>query len=349
MSLVFLGISVTGLDHRNVTREKERVMMKRALLISLVTLLLTLPLTALAANFGGKVYENGTNNNPIAVPDVKVEVFGGYGFKALFSSAMTGSDGGCILKNIPLGKEVLVKLTKPGYVTQFDIRSYSEADAEKDVILWIGSELDINNLFTDLGVTFDVNKGHVYLDISSEFTGEGIGGVQLVASSGKVFDFGNGEYLIANAEGSSLKVGIQKPGYDFDIESATIPLYAGAMTQYYVNVQSGGGISGSAQGIGVTIPFIAGRIVRVSDSAPISGVSVAFTDSKKITVRPAVYTDKQGYYIQTGFPFDTKIAVTPSSISATTPQVKSFSPAQRWATIKAVTPGAIKDFKARGK
>lgn len=330
-----------------MTREKERVMMKRALLISLVTLLLTLPLMAWAANFGAKVYENGANNNPIAVSDVKVEVFGGYGFKALFSSAMTGSDGGCILKNVPLGKEVQVKLTKPGYVTQFDIRSYSEADAEKDVILWIGSELDINNLFTNLGVTFDANKGYVYLDISSELTGEGIGGVQLVASSGKVFDFGNGEYLIANAEGSSLKVGIQKPGYDFDIESATIPLFQGAFTQYYISVQSGGGISGSAQGIGVTIPFIAGRIVRVSDSAPISGVSVAFTGSG--TVRPAVYTDQQGYYIQTGFPFDTRIKVTPSSISATFPQVKSFRPAHKWVKIKPTTPGAIADFKAPGK
>ena len=332
-----------------MTREKERVMMKRALLISLVTLLLTLPLTAWAANFGAKVYENGANNNPIAVSDVKVEVFGGYGFKALFSSAMTGSDGGCILKNVPLGKEVQVKLTKPGYVTQYDIRSYSEADAEKDVILWIGSELDINNLFTDLGVTFDANKGHVYLDISSELTGEGIGGVQLVASSGKVFDFGNGEYLIANAEGSLLKVGIQKPGYDFDIESATIPLFQGAFTQYYITVQSGGGISGSAQGIGVPIPFITGRIVRVSDSAPISGVSVAFTNSTKSTVRPAVYTDQQGYYIQTGFPFDTKITVTPSSISATFPQVKPFRPVKKTVTIKPTTPGAIADFKAPAK
>jgi hypothetical protein len=217
------------------------------------------------------------------------------------------------------------------------------------VILWIGSELDINNLFTDLGVTFDVNKGHVYLDISSEFTGEGIGGVQLVASSGKVFDFGNGEYLIANAEGSLLKVGIQKPGYDFDIESATIPLFQGAFTQYYITVQSGGETSGSAQSIGVTIPFIVGRIVRVSDSAPISGVSVAFTNSTKSTVRPAVYTDQQGYYIQTGFPFDTKITVTPSSISATTPQVKPFRPVKKTVTIKPTTPGAIADFKAPAK
>jgi len=324
-------------------------MMKKALLISLVTLLLALPLTVWAAKFGAKVYENGTNNNPIAVSDVKVEVFGGFGFKALFSSAMTGSDGGCILKNVPLGKEVLVKLTKPGYVAQYDIRSYSGADAEKDVILWIGSELNINNLFTNLGVPFDANKGHVYLDISSELTGEGIGGVQLVASSGKVFDLGSGEYLIANAEESSLKVGIQKPGYDFDIESATIPLFQGAFTQYYITVQSGGGISGSAQSIGVTIPFIAGRIIRVSDSAPLSGVSVAFTGPDKNTVRPAVWTDKQGYYIQTGFPFDIKITVTPSSISATFPQVTSFKPAKKTLTIETTTPGEIADFKAHGK
>lgn len=327
-------------------------MIKRIFLIGISVLLLILPLTAWAANIPAKVFENGTDNTPIAVSDVKVEVFGGYGFKALFSSAITGSDGGCILKNVPLGKEVLVKLTKPGYVTQYDIRSYSKADAEKDAILWMGSESNVKGLYSKLGEAFDVKKGQVYLEVTNEMTEEGIEGIQLAASSGEVFDLGQGEYLIANAEGASIKIEIQKPGYAFDIESAMIPLYAGAMTQYYVNVQSGGGISESAQSIGVTIPFIAGRIIRVSDSAPISGVSVAFTDSKKITVRPAVYTDQQGYYIQTGFPLHTKIRVTPSSISATTPQVKSFRPAYRWVTIKItknVPPGAIRNFKAPGK
>ena len=64
---------------------------------------------------------------------------------------------------------------------------------------------------------------------------QGIDGIELAVSSGKAFDLGHGEYLIANAEGASLKVSIQKPGYAFDIESATIPLFAGAMTQAYVS------------------------------------------------------------------------------------------------------------------
>jgi hypothetical protein len=277
-------------------------MMKQALLISMSAFLLTLPITALAANLPANVYENGTNNNPIAVSDVKVEVFGGYGFMALFSSAMTGTDGGCILKNVPLGKEVLVRLTKPGYITQYDIRSYSEADAEKDVILWIGSESNVKGLYSKLGETFDVKKGQVYLEISNEMTGEGIEGIQLVASSGKVFDLGQGEYLIANAEGASVQIMIGKPGYAFDVESATIPLYAGAMTQYYVNVQSGGAVyeSGSVMAVTPVSVCITGYIKRLSDSGPISGVSIAFTRGGP-TVAPSVTTNSAGFYKQCGF------------------------------------------------
>src|SRR4030042_917256 len=100
---------------------------------------LILPLTALGANIPSKVFENGANNIPLTVPGVKIEVFGGYGFKALLSTAQSGTNGDCTLKNVPLGKEVLVKMTKTGYVPQADVRSYSEADVSQGVILFIGS------------------------------------------------------------------------------------------------------------------------------------------------------------------------------------------------------------------
>ena len=317
-------------------------MMKRALLISTVALLLTLPLTAWTANFGAMVYENGKDNNPIAVSGVKVEVLGGYGFRALFSTAITGSDGGCVLAKVPLGKEVLVRLTKAGYVTQYDIRSYS--DAEQDVVLWTGAEADVNALYKNLGETFDTKKGHVYLEISSELGGEGISGVQLAVSSGKVFDFGNGEYLIANAEGTSLKVGIQKPGYAFDIESATIPLFPGGLTQYYIDVQSDGGGQVAAA---LTSDYISGIIKRLSDSKPISGVSIAFTNSsKKITYGRAVATKPDGTYISLDkFDVNKKVYVNPSVISATYPAVKKFKPTKKMVKIKS-TGGNIADFTA---
>ena len=41
-------------------------MVKRALWIGITVLLLSLPLTALAANVPAKVFENGANNSPIA-------------------------------------------------------------------------------------------------------------------------------------------------------------------------------------------------------------------------------------------------------------------------------------------
>ena len=149
---------VEDLSRGYVTREKERVMTRRTLLVSVVVLFLTLPLAAWAADygtFGAKVYELGQDENPIAVSGVKVEVLGGYGFKALFSSATTGSDGGCTLNRVPLGTDVLVKLTKAGYVTQYSVGSYSDADVEEDVVFWIGSEDTINAMFKSLGVTLD--------------------------------------------------------------------------------------------------------------------------------------------------------------------------------------------------
>lgn len=274
-------------------------MTKRVLLINFSLLLLVLPLTAWAANVPAKVYENGANNSPLAVSGVKVEVFGGFTFKALLSSGVTGSDGGCALNNVPLGKEVVVKLSKAGYVTQYDVRSYSDTDVENGVILWTGSEANVTGLYKNLGEAVDVKKGQVYLDINNELTGEGIGGVQFSVSSGKVFDLGSGEYLIINAEGSSLKVDFQKPGYAFDIESVTIPLFAGAMTQFYVNVQSEGAVYGQAQA--VTTVSICGTITTVSGANPVfplSGVSVAFTFINNSPAAPTATTDGTGKYCQ---------------------------------------------------
>jgi hypothetical protein len=292
--------------------KKEMVMTKRALLISFSVLLLTLPLTAWAANIPAKVFENGTDNNPIAVSGVQVQVFGGFGFKALFSSAESGNDGGCLLRNVPLGKEVLVKLTKAGYVTQYDIKSYSDVDVA-GIILWIGSEANINGLYKSLGETFDTAKGQVYLDISDETTGEGIDDMQLAVSSGQAFGLGHGEYLVANVEGSSLKIGFQKPGYAFDVESATIPLFSGAFTQYYIKVQSQGAIFSSVQAAAVTSAPITGFIKRLSDSGPISGAVVAFRDLfARDTARPSVTTDGTGKYYQDRFTPGRFVQVTPT-------------------------------------
>jgi len=208
-----LGYFKQGEIERNKFREKEMVMIKRALLISFSIFMLALPLAAWAADIPAKVYESGTNNVPIAQSGVKVEVFGGFGYKALLSAIGTGADGGCLLKDVPLGTDVLVRLTKAGYVTQYDVKSYSDADVADGVILWIGSEANVKGLYGNLGEAFDAKKGHVYLEITDELTGEGIEGIQLGASAGKVFDLGQGEYLIANAGGVSVKVGIEKPGY----------------------------------------------------------------------------------------------------------------------------------------
>ena len=94
--------------------------MKKAyfVFVAVLALAMALPIAAMAAGVPVKVYENGGKGDPMAVSGVKVEAFGGYGFKALLSSGVTGSDGGCVLNNVPLGKEVVVKLTKAGYVTQ---------------------------------------------------------------------------------------------------------------------------------------------------------------------------------------------------------------------------------------
>jgi hypothetical protein len=317
-------------------------MMKRAFPIIFSILLFTLPLAAWAAGIPAKIYENGTNDNPVAVSNVKVQVLGGFGFKALFSSAESGNDGGCVLKNIPLGKEVLVKLTKAGYITQYDIRSYSDADVENGIILWIGSEANIKGLYNSLGEDFDAAKGHVYLDISDETTGEGVEGVQLVVSSGKVFDFGSGQYLIANTEGTSLKTGIQKPGYNFDIESATIPLFSGAMTQYYIKVQSGGAVyaSGQAEAAAATSAAITGFIKTLSKGYPISGVSVDFIlFPSRTTARPTVTTNSTGFYKQTGFPLRKFVRVTPRKSSW------KFRPASKFVFVKPAPRVNEADFK----
>jgi hypothetical protein len=287
------------------------LMAKRVLLTGLLVILIALPLTAMGGDIPAKIYENGSDNSPAAVAGVTVEVFGGFGHKALLASGLSGNDGSVVLGNVPTGKEVVVKLTKAGYVTQYDVRSFSDAAVEKGSILWIGSEANVTGLYKNLGETLDSKKGQVYLDISNELTGEGIDGVQIAASSGKAFDLGHGEYLIANAEGASVKVVIQKPGYAFDIESATIALYPGAMTQAYINVQSGGAVVESGQTTRVTSAMISGYILRLSDSKPISGVTVAFTQANHPS-RPSVLTDKLGFYKQTQFPVNKVYKVVPT-------------------------------------
>ncbi len=298
-------------------------MRKAIVLVGIVILLMSVPIASWAANIPAKVYENGPNDAPIAQGGVKVEVFGGAGLKALVSSAVTGADGGCTLSNVPLGKEVLVKLTKAGYFPQYDIKAYSDADVADGVAFWIGSEDRLNALYSSLGVTLNAGKGQVYLEIDDEFSGEGIEGVQLATSSGKIFDLGRGEYLIANAEGSSLKIGISKPGYAFDIEAATVPLFRGGMTQYYVNVQSDGGVYGSPQAIsGVTRAVLSGRL-KTTSGAPISGASVSFTFRKGGQAAPTVTTNSQGQFSQT-VPTRQTIVVTPSKSG-----FKKFKPVKR--------------------
>jgi hypothetical protein len=297
-----------ALNLRTVNR-KEMLMAKRALLTGLLVILIALPLTAMGGEIPAKVYESGSDNSPVAVAGVTVQVFGGFGHKALLASGLSGKDGGVVLGNVPTGKEVVVKLSKAGYVTQYDVRSFS--DGNKGSILWIGSEANVTGLYKNLGETFDSKKGQVYLEIINELTGEGIDGIQIAASSGKAFDLGHGEYLIANAEGASLKVAIRKPGYAFDVESATISLFPGAMTQAYVTVQSGGAVVESGQATKVTSAMISGYILRLSDSKPISGVTVAFTQAGKPS-RASVLTDKLGFYKQTQFPVNKVYKVIPS-------------------------------------
>ncbi len=284
-------------------------MRKRAFCASLLVLLM-LPAALWAADIPAKIYESGADNVPAAVAGVKVDVYGGYGFKALLSSAVSGDNGDCVLGNVPLGKEVMVKLSKAGYVTQYDIRSYAEGNTEDGAILWIGSLKNVTGLYNNLGQPLDVSKGQVYIEINDEMTGEGIEGVNLVVSSGTVFDLGKGEYLLANAAGKSLTVGIQKPGYAFDIESVTVPLFPGAMTQAYVNEQSGGAVY-SSQAAAVLTASITGHILRLSDSQPISGVKVSFFRGVTEISSP-VFTDANGFYRQDNFPTNRIIKVVPA-------------------------------------
>lgn len=289
-------------------------MIKRPFYLSLVLVML-IASSVWGADISVKVFENGATNVPIAVSGAKVDVYGGFGYRSLLFSGVSGSGGALLLSNVPVGKEVMVKLTIAGYITQYDFRSFSGADIEKGAILWIGSEANIKAMYNNLGETFDPAKGQIYLDINDEFTGEGIEGVQFAISSGKAFDLGKGEYLIANAGGGSLKVGFMKPGYAFDIASVTIPLFPGAMTQYYVTVQTGGSAGSlyeSGQITKVTSAQITGFIKRLSDAVPISGVSVAFTDLRGNTVRPGVVTDGTGFYKQTGFLVYKIVKITPT-------------------------------------
>ena len=206
----------------------------------------------------------------------------------------------------------------------------------KGAILWIGSEANVTGLYKNLGESFDSKKGQIYLEISNELTGEGIDAVQLAVSSGKAFDLGHGEYLVANAEGASLKVLIRKPGYAFDVESAVIPLFPGAMTQAYLAVQSGGAVIESGQVTRVTSAMISGFILRLSDTQPISGVTVAFTQAGKLS-RPSVLTDKLGFYKQTQFPVNKVYKVIPSK-----PPWK-FKPATKYVIV--TVNGGKADFK----
>jgi len=276
-------------------------MLRKILLIGFSVLFLTLPIGAWAADIPAKVYESEMGKSPLPVSGVKVEVFGGYNFKALLSSGVSGPDGACLLAHLPLGKELAVKMTKGGYVTQYDTRSFSDKDVETGVVLWTGSETNVKSNYKNLGETFDLRKGHVYLEFSDEWSGEGIEGIQFSVPSGKVYDLGQGDYLIANAEGASLKVDFGKPGYAFDIESVNVPLFSGGMTQYYAKVQSGGAVLGSPITAAVTSVQVFG-FIRTATGAPISGASVAFTTFRGQTVRPTVNSKSDGSYRQTEFP-----------------------------------------------
>jgi hypothetical protein len=273
----------------------------KIVLIGFSVLFLALPIGAWAADIPAKVYESGMGNSPAPVPGVKVEVLGGYNFKAVLSSGVSGPDGACLLAHLPLGKEFLVRMTKDGYVTQYDMRSFSDEDVEAGVILWTGSETNVKAIYESLGEAFDLRKGHVYLEINDEQSGEGIEGVQFSVPSGKVYDLGRGDYLIANAEGASLKVDFGKPGYAFDIESFSVRLFPGGMTQYYAKVQSGGAVLGSPISAAVTSVQVFG-FIKTTTGAPISGASVAFMNLKGQTVRPTVNSASDGSYKQTEVP-----------------------------------------------
>ncbi len=167
-------------------------------------------------------------------------------------------------------------------------------------------------------------------------TGEGIEGVQLSVSSGNAFDLGQGEYLIANAGGASLTVGIQKPGHAFDTESVTIPLFAGAMTQSYAKVQNGGSVIESGQVTAVTRASISGHITELSTNHPISGVTVNFMTGTQIA-GPSTVTDSTGFYISAPFPQPRAYKVIPQSDNL------YFNPAGR--TVFVGANGGKGDFK----
>jgi len=315
-------------------------MRKCGFMVLTAMFLLALPLAAVALNVPAIVYQNGSQNVPVAVPGVAFQVFGGSGAKTLLSSGTSASDGTFTLANVPPGTQVVVKLTMDGYETQYDVRSYSEADAQAGVVLWVGPQANINGLYKNLGLTFDAKKGQVYLEVVNELTGEGIDGIQLGVSSGKAFDLGHGDYLIANAAGKSVQVTFSKAGYAFDIEAAPIPLYAGAMTQYYVKEQSGGTISASAQSTQVTSAAIMGSVTQSgTDSQGVSGVTLTATGNKIQT--QTTHTNSAGNYIfPLGFPFHVVVKVTPTGIDIT------FKPASKSVSIGTKTSITV-DFSGK--
>ncbi len=127
----------------------------------------------------------------------------------------------------------------------------------------------------------------------------------------------------------------------------TIPLVRGAFTQYFVQVQSDAGISGSVQAAATSGP-ITGKIVAASNAnLPVSGVSIAFTNlpltnRKAETVRPAVLTKSDGTFMQDGFLFNKKVYITPDKGI----RFKRFTPAYRSAIPKTAAGVSGKNFKA---
>lgn len=286
--------------------------MKIKIGLMIVLIIIFFPVFVLGGQITFMVFESSKDGISIPVPEAKIEVFGGKNFKTLYFSGYSDKEGLFIIPDIPLGKSFLIKLLKPGYVTQYDIRSFSEFDIERGAFFWTSNEYHLESFYQSLGEVFDRSKGHIYLEINNELEGEGIEGVNLTSSSGNVYELGQGDYLIANAVGSKVKITIEKRGYNFDIEASEIPIFEGGLTQYYLNVQSGGTLSISGDSQKVTSAPIFGFIKTLSKGDPLKGVSVAFLSTKKVTVRPSVVTDENGYYRQDGFPIKKWVKVIPS-------------------------------------
>lgn len=311
----------------------------KKLILSIAFLLAVgLPSVTWATEIVAKVFENGANGEPVPVAGVKLEAFSGYHFRGLVSSGVTSSKGQCLLRNLPLGREILVKLSAPGYLSQYDLRIYSSADVEDGAAFWIAPASKIEAFCRSLGEAFDPARGHVYLEVVREETGEGIEGIQLSPFSGKAFDLGHGEYLIANAEAPFVTIGMRKPGYSFDIESVEVPLFQNGMTQVYVKLQSGGAIYSSGQAVTAASACVSGFIRQLSTSAAIADVTVAFTRGGA-TWRPSVVTGPDGFYVQCDFPVGKTVKVTPSK------SPWKFKPRSKY--VKVLATGGTADFYGR--